>query len=365
MDASGWDRHVATRGQASPNAHSVGRYRRREAKLSVEPGPHSRDDADGAEHDGRETHHGRHPDAHDEEGVEDAQPDSDGEGQDRAHGGEHGANEFEYAHAEDDAFGCLKRRLGEGTPLPRRAGRAGGRDKLVDRSGGEAQQERAQLFEAARGKQAELDARLRSARYLNIEVAQADDAPQEGIGEVDGLDARDPGVALRTRQDAGTEPHGARGDRITGHPPREVAKGQEHADRDESQAEEHRERADTRRPRGSALPDNASPAPLKRPDGCRCDAAEGTGNTRQIGERVEVLPVLGGNTVGGEVRAHRPISSAEPRSANTSRRRDASATGTPASAASVCALAVDSLMVAIPRRRCTGPWAMSTYWMRP
>ena len=179
------------------------------------------------------------------------------------------------------------------------------------------------------------------------------------------MDARDPGVALRTRQNAGTEPHGARGNRVTGHPPREVAQGQEHAGRHEGQAEEHRERADTRRPRRPALADNAGRAPLKRPDGCRRDAAEGTGNTRQIGERVQVLPVLGGNTVGGEVRAHKPISSAEPRSANTSRRRKASATGTPASVASVCALAVDSLMVAIPRRRCTGPWAMSTYWMRP
>ena len=341
--------------QASVDAHAVSRDRRGKAEFSIETRPDARQEAERARQDAQEAHDRRHPDDTHEEAVETQEEDAEEQGDRIVDGRQHGRQELDEPDLEHGALGGLQRGFRR-----RRAGRGRGKvsgiHDLVDRARSEREEEGTQFLQLRGGQQAQLDARIGAAGDLDVQIPQAQEATDERVGHVDRLDAREPRVALRALEDAGAVPDRRVAHRVASLRPRQVAvrtRDGENEARDKRQTEEDAGGfKPLRRLAVEHAPDRGGVAQGHRADDTR-DTSRDAGD---VGERVKRLPVLGGDAVGGEVRAHRPISSAEPRSARTSRRRAASTTGTPLSVASVFALAVDSLIVEMPSRRSTGPW---------
>ena len=355
VDASRRDRHVTASRQATVNAYAVGSDSRGEAELSIETRPDARQEAERARQDAQETHDRRHPDDPHEEAVEAQEEDAEEQGNRIVDGRQHGHQELDEADLENGALrglqrGLCRRHAGRGT------GQVRGIHDLVDRTRSEREEEGAQLLKAMRGQQAQLDARISAARDLNVQITQAQEATDERVGHVDRLDAREARVTLRALEDAGAVPDRRIAHRVASLRPRQVAVRTRDGEDDARNNQQTEEDAGGCEPRRHLTAQHALDR-RRIPHGHHADDThDASHHARKVGERVKRLPVLGGDTVRGEVRAHRPISSAEPRSAKTSRRRAASATGTPLSVASVFALAVDSLIVEMPSRRSTGPW---------
>ena len=342
--------------QTTVNAHAVGRDRRGKAELSIETRPDARQEAERAHQDAQETHDRRHPDDTHKEAVKTQEEDAEEQGDHVVDGRQHRDQKLAKADLEDGARGRLERGGPRAGPQ-RRSHRISGRiHDLVDRARSEREKERAQLLEATRIEQTELDARIPTASDLNVQIAQTQDPPHERVGHVNRLDARQPRVTLSALEDTCAIPNRRVTHRVAGLRPRQVAVRARDGENNARNHHKTEEDAGGCEPRGRLTVENAFNrrriAQGHRTDDTR-DASRDAG---EVGERVKRLPVLGGDAVRGEVRAHRPISSAEPRSARTSRRRAASATGTPLSVASVFALAVDSLIVEMPSRRRMGPW---------
>ena len=354
MNAPRRDRHVTPSRQAAVNTHAIGSDRRGETELSIETRPDARQEAERARQDAQEAHDRRHPDDTHEETVETQEEDAEEQGDRFVDGRQHGRQELDEPNLKHGALGGLQRCFRR-----RHAGRGRGKVSrihgLVNRARSEREKEGTQLLEALRGQQAQLDARVSAAGDLDVQIAQAQEAPHERVGHVDRLDARQPRVALRALEDTGAVPDRRVAHRVASLPPRQVAirSRDHHNDADDEQDSQEDTGGFQPRRRFAAQhpPNRGRITEGDQTDNTR-DAAR---NPRNVGEGMKRLPVLGSNAAGGEVRAHRPISSAEPRSARTSRRRAASATGTPPSVASVCALAVESLIVEMPRMRSTGP----------
>ena len=355
MDAPRGDRHVTASRQTTVDAHAIGSDRRGEAELSIETRPDARQEAERTRHDTQKTHDRRHPDDTHKEAVEPQKEDAEEQRDRIVDGRQHGRQELDEPDLEHAALRGLQRGLCRRHSV-RGRGKVSGIHGLVDRTRSEREEEGTQFLETLRGQQAQLDARVSAAGDLDIQVAQAQEAPDERVGHVDRLDARQPRVALRALQDAGAVPDRRVAHRVASLRPRQVAVRARNGENNARNNQKAQEDPGRREPRGRLTVEEALNRGRITQGHEAASTHDASHNAGNIGERVKRLPVLGGDAVGGEVRAHRPISSAEPRSARTSRRRAASATGTPLSVASVFALAVDSLIVEMPSRRSTGPW---------
>ena len=343
--------------QASLDMHAVGRDRGREAELTVEARPHATQETEGANEDTHEAHDRLDADVTHQEPVEEQQEDTRDKRHRVVEGRQHGGQQLDEPDLEHATLGGFQRR-GTASAAHGRSHGIGRRiHDLVNRARGQGEQEGTQLLQAAGTQQAQLDARIRPARDLNIEKSEADDAAQQRIRHVDGLDARQPRVTLRATEDAAAIPHGRGSHRVARRLPRQVAIQARHSSDDRGNRRDAQKNSANIELRGHLVArhpgdDRRGVGHGRHPHGTD-DRAH---HAPRIGQRMKMVPILGGNPVRGQVLAHRPISSAEPRWASTSRRRAASATGTPSSFASVCALAVESLMVAMPMKRSTGPW---------
>ena len=187
---------------------------------------------------------------------------------------------------------------------------------------------------------------LLAAMRLNIPTIFVSGGPMESGAAVDGVGCRPP---LEPRvQAAGDQDSDDDGDR--GH-------------EDPAQVERLRDPVQELPARGGATAVGAH-TPVRDDGHERGDHLPGVDDG---GHRVDAVPGAGGDPVGHDrtgLGAHRPINSALPRLARASRRRAASAAGTPSRVASVVAEAVESLIWAIPKKRAIGRCAISTYWMR-
>ena len=227
---------------------------------------------------------------------------------------------------------------------------------------------------------AELEGGSGAAGHLHGQASQAEDAPEEGVDDVDGLDPVKTSVTLLAEEDPGAVPDRVGGHREGGGTPGEPRVQPRH------QEEEHDSQED---------PDDDDPAAaLARPAGVhhvghrsgvlvdddRQQRRERLPGIEDWGDRVHAPPGLGrnpgvhgvhacaapvGGRFGGRGGVHRPASSADPRRASMSRRRTASSAGRPSMVPEVSAEAVCRVMEAIPKWRATGPSLTSTYWMRP
>ena len=354
MDAPRRDRHVATSRQAAVDAHAVRGDRRGEAELPIETRPDARQETERARQDAQEAHDRRDTDNSNEESVQTDQEDAEEQGDHVVDARQHGHQERDEADLENGALRGLQRCL-----CRRRAGRGsgevGGIHDLVDRTRSEREEKRTQLLQLGGRQQAQFDIRIGPSSNLDIQVSEAKDAPHERIRHVDRLNARQPRVTLRAREDPRAVPDRRVAHRVAGLPPRQVAVRARERENDARRNQKAQENARGCEPRRRLAAQHASDCGRVAQGHHANNTGNAAHNPRNVGEGMKRLPVLGGDAAHGEVRAHRPISSAEPRSARTSRRRAASATGTPPSVASVFALAVESLIVEMPSRRSTGP----------
>ena len=208
--------------QATVDAHAVGRYRRGKAKLSIETRPDAHQEAERAREDAHETHDRRHPDDTHKEAVEAQEEDAEEQGNRIVDGRQHGQQELDEPDLKHGAFGGLQRGFRR-RHAGRGSGEAGGIHDLVDRARSEREEEGTQLLQLGGGQQSQLDARIGAARDLNIQVAQAQETPDERVGHVDRLDARQPRVALRPLEDTGAIPDRCVAHRVASLRPRQVA----------------------------------------------------------------------------------------------------------------------------------------------
>ena len=268
----------------------------------------------------------------------------------------------------------------------------------------------AQRAQLAGAQVADEDLGVGAAGDLDGELPQADDPPEQRVGDVEALDARQAGDPQLLSEDPRAQVDGVDVDGV-GH----RAPGQER-DREDREDDEAQDDPGADEPGGGVAagglggPGLHGLAVLGGVDLAQLaveldgmldvvhrlpgdDGEDGGDDPPPAGERgdgVDVAPVeAGGKThraLAGALRrprgrargtagapgaagpggpAHRPAILSSPRSARIWRRRSASATGRPLMVASVVALAVWSLTSAMPMRRAMGPWDVSTNCMRP
>ena len=217
------DRHVATSRQAAVDAHAVRSDRRGEAELPIETRPDARQKAERARQDTQETHDRRHPDDTHKEAVKTQEEDAEEQGNHVVDGRQHRDQKLAKADLEDGARGRLERGGTRAGPQ-RRSHRISGRiHDLVDRTRSEREEKRTQLLQLGGRQQAQFDIRVGPSSNLDVQVSEAEDAPHERIRHVDRLNARQPRVTLRAREDAGAVPDRRVAHRVAGLPPRQVA----------------------------------------------------------------------------------------------------------------------------------------------
>ena len=259
----------------------------------------------------------------------------------------------------------------------------------VDLSGGQVEDAVAQGLKLAGGEESDDDPRVPAPGDLDGQLPQTEDAPEQGVDDVDRLDARQTGRAQLAAEDARAqvdavgihgvgapppaeqpEPHPqgderdqaeqvvadspAQGEAVLGDEAVGAHQLVEVLDRDEGQ--------DT----GDDLPalqhrrDEADPVPGDIFGQGQIPRGGGPALPRRLRPRL-----AGGLQPALPAGAHSPAILSSPRWDRTWRRRSASATGSPLIVASVLAEAVWSLTSAMPSQRASGPWEVSTNCMRP
>ena len=154
--------------QTTVNTHAIGSDRRGKAELSIETRPDAHQEAERARQDAQEAHDRRHPNDTHKKAVEAQQEDAEEQGDHVVDGRQHRDQKLAKADLEDGTRGCLERRGPRAGPQ-RRSHRISGRiHDLVDRARSEREKEGTQLLEATRIEQTELDARIPTARDLNV-----------------------------------------------------------------------------------------------------------------------------------------------------------------------------------------------------
>ncbi|MNW54060.1 hypothetical protein D3C74_316460 [compost metagenome] len=209
--------------------------------------------------------------------------------------------------------------------------------------------------------EAELDARVRAPRDLELELGEPEQPRDERLDDVDGLEAVEARLALLPEQDARVQADRLVVDRVGRHAPRQGRVAQ-------ADQADHEDRAQDLPPAVAGQ----HVLPLGEPlEGAVADDDEQDRDhgppTDHRGHGVDAVPGQVGRRRLGRSAAlgHSPANRASPRDARRSRRRSASAGSSPSIDASVAGDAVCSWTCAIRSLRASGPACTSTYCMRP
>ena len=270
----------------------------------------------------------------------------------------------------------------DGTVLRRRSGQ-------VDLSGGQVEDAVAQGLKLGGGEESDDDPRVPAPGDLDGQLPQTEDAPEQGVNDVDRLDARQAGRTQLAAEDARAQVD-AVGVHGVGAPP--PAEQPEHHPQGDERDQAEQVVADLTAQGEAVLTDEAVgthevvevldrdegedtgddlPALQHRRDEADPVPGDVLGQGQIPGGGGPALPravrprLAGGLQPALPAGAHSPAILSSPRWDRTWRRCSASATGSPLIVASVLAEAVWSLTSAMPSHRANGPWEVSTNCMRP
>ena len=244
-------------------------------------------------------------------------------------------------------------------------------------AGGEGEDALAQLLEPGGGQVADDDPRVPAPGHLDGQPAQPEDAAQEGVDDVDGLDAGQARDAQLLVEDAGAQVHPIAVDGVGLRPPAQEQDEDDDGDeREQAQQRPHQQVVAEVEAVGDDVAVDLDEVVRVADGNDRDDRAHDLPALQERGDGVHAPP----DEVGGQgdaalgaagalgalgAAAHSPAIRCSPRSDRIWRSRSASPTGRPLMVASVVAAAVWSLTSAIPRARARGPWEVSTNCMRP